>query len=178
MVKGGGKAVMGGYLGVVVKIPILVPPVLLWWWRMMMMMMWCSEDLQWWHASLRVDDGGLTVVWCLLVDEWSDEDLQWWCTSFTSWWGGGGVITSYVSLMGHGVGPLSFPFGGSSSATEVNFTQQQLGQLLGPDLKHSASLLGGAAIEKLAFEAQPNGCSQKLGGSVPWLTCKRWCLGE
>ena len=36
--------------------------------------------------------------------------------------GGGGVITSHISLMGHGVGPLSFPFGGSSGATEVNFT--------------------------------------------------------
>ena len=40
--------------------------------------------------------------------------------------GRGGVITSYVSLMGHGVGPLSFPFGGSRGATEVNFTRQQL----------------------------------------------------
>ena len=36
--------------------------------------------------------------------------------------GGEGIITSYVSLTGHGVGPLSFPFGGSSGATEVNFT--------------------------------------------------------
>ena len=53
------------------------------------------------------------------------------------------------------MGPFSFPFGGSSSATEVNFTQQQLGQLLGLDLECSASLLGGATIEKLAFEAQP-----------------------
>ena len=39
--------------------------------------------------------------------------------------GGGrerGVITSHVSLTGHGVGPLLFPFGGSSRSTEVNFT--------------------------------------------------------
>ena len=36
--------------------------------------------------------------------------------------GGGGVITSYVSLTGCGVELLSFPFGGSSGATEVNFT--------------------------------------------------------
>ena len=35
---------------------------------------------------------------------------------------------------------------------ELYFTIGQLGQLLGPDLKHSASLLGDAAIEKLAFE--------------------------
>ena len=68
--------------------------------------------------------------------------------------GGGGVITSYVSLMGCSVGPLLFPFGGSSSATEVHFTRQQLGQLLGSDLECSASLLGSATIEKLAFEAQ------------------------
>ena len=34
-----------------------------------------------------------------------------WCASFTSWWGGG-VITSYVSFMGHSVGLLSLPFGG------------------------------------------------------------------
>ena len=87
--------------------------------------------------------------------------------------GGRGVITSHVSLMGCGVGPLSFPFGGSSGATKVNFTRQQLGQLLGPDLEHSASLLDGATVEKLAFEAQPNGCSQKLGGSVLWFPCKR-----
>ena len=31
MVRGGRKAVMGGYAGVVIKIPILVPPVLLCW---------------------------------------------------------------------------------------------------------------------------------------------------
>ena len=36
--------------------------------------------------------------------------------------GGGGVITSYVSFMGHGMGPLSFPFGGSAGATQVHFT--------------------------------------------------------
>ena len=36
--------------------------------------------------------------------------------------GRGGVITSHVSLMGHGVGLLSFPFSGSSRSTEVNFT--------------------------------------------------------
>ena len=121
---------------------------------MMMMMRWCSEDLQWWHASL----------------QWMMEDLHWFDASLGmkevmraynggtphSLLGGGkGVITSYVSLMGRGVGPLSFPFGGSSGATEVNFTRQQLGQLLGPDLEHSASLLGGAAVEKLVFEVQP-----------------------
>ena len=159
MVRGGWKAVTGGYLGVVIKIPILVPPVLLCWWQMMMMMMWCSEDLQWWHASLQVGDGGLTVVWHLLGDEWSDEDLQWWCTSFTSWWGGGGGHHQLCLPHRPQCGPLSFPFGGSSGATEVNFTWQQLGKLLGLHLKHSASLLGGATIEKLAFEAEPNGCS-------------------
>ena len=76
--------------------------------------------------------------------------------------GGGGrgrVITSHVSLMGCSVGPLSFSFGGSSGSTEVNFTRQQLGQLLGPHLKCSASLLGGAVIEKLAFEMEPDCCS-------------------
>ena len=78
-------------------------------------------------------------------------------------WGEGGSSPAMSFLPGHSVGPLSFPFGGSRGATEVNFTQQQLEQLLGPDLKCSASLLGGAAIEKLAFEVQPNGCSQKPG---------------
>ena len=38
--------------------------------------------------------------------------------------GGGGVITSYVSFTGHGVGPISLPFGGSTGATQVHFTQQ------------------------------------------------------
>ena len=73
--------------------------------------------------------------------------------------GRGRVITSHVSFMGHGVGPLSFPFGGSSRSTKVNFTRQQLGQLPGLHLKCSASLLGGAAIEKLAFEMEPDHCS-------------------
>ena len=73
--------------------------------------------------------------------------------------GGAGVITSYVSFMGHGVGPLSFPFGGSAGATQVHFTQQYLGQLLGPDLKCCAGFLGCAAIEEFALEAQPNSCS-------------------
>ena len=176
---GGGKAVMGGYSGVVIQIPILVLPVLLCLWRMMMMMlMRCSKDLQW---------------WCTLL-QWMMEDLQWFDTSLGmnemtrtynggmphSLLGGGrgGVITSHISLMGHGVGPLSFPFGSSSSATEVNFTWQQLGQLLGPHLKHSASLLGSATIEKLAFEMEPNSCSQKLGGSIPWFPCKRQHSGE
>ena len=72
---------------------------------------------------------------------------------------GGGVITSHISFMGRGVGLLLLPFGGSAGATQVHFTQQQLGQLLGLDLKHSASLLGGATLEKLVFEVQPNGCS-------------------
>ena len=36
--------------------------------------------------------------------------------------GRGGIITSYVSLMGHGVGLLSLPFGGSTGATQVHFT--------------------------------------------------------
>ena len=178
MVRGGGKVVMGGYSGVVIKITILVPPVLLCWWWMKMMMMMLQWGLTIVACLTAVDDGGLTVVWCLLVDEWSDEDLQWWHASFTSWWGGGGVITSYVSLTGHSVGPLLFPFGSPTGATKVHFTWQQLGQLLGLDLQHSASLLGGATIEKLAFEAQPNGCSQKPGGSVPWFLCKRQCWGE
>ena len=38
--------------------------------------------------------------------------------------GGVRVVTSYVSFMGHGVGPLSFPFGGSTGATQLHFTQQ------------------------------------------------------
>ena len=67
------------------------------------------------------------------------EDLQWCDTSLGmnevmrtynggmphSLLGGGretGVITSHVSLMGHGVGLFLFPFGGSSRSTEVNFT--------------------------------------------------------
>ena len=91
MVRGGGKAVMAGYSGEVIKIPILVPPVLLcWWWMMMMMMMMIM--VQW----------GLTIVLCLTAGGWwrtysgltpcgwvSDEDLQWFDASFTSWWGGG-----------------------------------------------------------------------------------------
>ena len=91
---------------------------------------------------------------------------------------GGGIVTSYVSFTGHGVGPLLISFGGSSSATEVNFTQQQFGQLLGLDLKCSASLLGSAAIENLAFEVQPNSHSQQSGGSVPWFPCKRCAQGS
>ena len=65
------------------------------------------EDLQWFDASLwmnkvmRTYNGG---------------------TPHSLLGGGGGVITSYISLTGCGVGPLSFPFGGSSGATEVNFT--------------------------------------------------------
>ena len=38
----------------------------------------------------------------------------------------GRLITSHISPMDHGVGPLSFAFGGSSGSTEVNFTRQQL----------------------------------------------------
>ena len=128
---------------------------------MMMMMMWCSKDLQ--------------LLVCLTVVM---EDLQWFDASLVmnevmrtynggvphSLLGGGGggrgrVITSHISFMGCSVGLLSFPFGGSSGSTEVNLTSQQLGQLLGPHLKHSASLLGGATVEKLAFETEPNCCS-------------------
>ena len=101
----GGKVVTGCYSGVVIKIPILVLPVLLYWWWMMMMMMMV---VQW----------GLTIVAHLTAGGWwrtysglmpscgwiSDEDLQWFDASFTSWWGGAGVITSYVSFMGHSVG--------------------------------------------------------------------------
>ena len=104
---------MGGYSDVVIKIPILVLPVLLCWWWMMMMMMWCSEDLQWWHASLQVGDRGLTVVWHLLGDEQSDKDLQWWCASFTSWWGGGGsspaTSPSWAMVWDHFHFPLVAP---------------------------------------------------------------------
>ena len=80
MVRGGGKAVMDGYLGVVIKNPVLVPPVLLCWWWMMMITMRCSKDLQLWHALLqwwRTYSGlmppwwwmkwwGLTMVACLI----------------------------------------------------------------------------------------------------------------
>ena len=98
------------------------------------------EDLQWCDASL-----------------WMNEVMRTYNCGMphSLLGGGGGVITSYISFMGHGVGALLLPFGGSTSATQVHFTRQ----LLGPDLKCSASFLGGAAIEKLAFEAQPNGCS-------------------
>ena len=78
---------MGGYAGVVIKIPILVLPVLLCWWWMMMMMV-----VQW----------GLTIVLHLTAEGWwrtyncfmphcrwmSDKGLQWFYTLFTSWWGG------------------------------------------------------------------------------------------
>ena len=66
------------------------------------------EDLQWFDASLvmnevmRTYNGGMPHS--LLGG------------------GEGGVITSHISLMGHGVGLLSFPFGGSSGSTKVNFT--------------------------------------------------------
>ena len=77
------------------------------------------------------------MVACLTVVM---EDLQWCDTSLVmsevmrtynggmpcSLLGGGrgrrGVITSHISLMGHSVGLLSFPFGGSSGSTMVNFT--------------------------------------------------------
>ena len=66
------------------------------------------EDLQWFDASLGMDEVMRTyngsVPHSLLGG------------------GRGGVVTSHVSLMGCGVGPLLFPFGGSSGATEVNFT--------------------------------------------------------
>ena len=38
--------------------------------------------------------------------------------------GGVGVVTSYVSFTGHGVGPLTFPFGSSAGATKVHLPQQ------------------------------------------------------
>ena len=66
-----------------------------------------TEDLQWFDASLgmnkvmRTYNGG---------------------TPHSLLAGGRGVVTSYISLMGCGVGPLLFPFGGSSNATEVNLT--------------------------------------------------------
>ena len=98
------------------------------------------EELQWFDASL-----------------WMNEVMRTYNggTPHSLLGGGRGAITSYISLMGHGVGLLSFPFGSPTRATEVHFTQQQLGQLLGSDLECSASLLGSAAIEKLAFEVQP-----------------------
>ena len=38
--------------------------------------------------------------------------------------GGVRVITSYVSFTGHGVGPLTFPFGSPTRATKVHLPQQ------------------------------------------------------
>ena len=120
---GRGKVVTGGYAGVVIKIPILVPPVLLcWWWMMMMMVVqWgltivvCLTAGGWW----RTYKGFLPHLW---MNEWLGLTVVWCLIHFLV--GGGGVITSYISFMGHSVGPLSFPFGGSTSATQVHFTQQ------------------------------------------------------
>ena len=70
------------------------------------------------------------------------------------------------------------PFGSPTGVTKVHLTRQQLGKLFGPHLKCSASLLGGATIEKLVFEIEPNGCSQKLGGSILWFPCERCHSGE
>ena len=106
----GEGGLQGGYAGVSIKIPILVLPVLLCWWWMMM-----SDDndggavrtLQLWHASLQMNKWW----WVVLMPH-----------SLLGW--GEGVITSYVSFMGHGVGPLSFPFGSPTRATQVHFTQQ------------------------------------------------------
>ena len=38
----------------------------------------------------------------------------------------GRLITSYISLMGRSVRPLTFALGSSSGSTKVNFTRQQL----------------------------------------------------
>ena len=151
--------VTGGYSGVVIKNPVLVLPVLLCWWWMMMMTMRCCKDIQLWHALLRWwrTYSGLMPPWWWM--KWRGLTMVAHLIHFLVGGGRGRVITSHISFMGHSVGPLSFPFGGSSRSTVVNLTRQQLGQLLGLHLKCSASLLGGAAIEKLAFEMEPNCCS-------------------
>ena len=145
---------------------------------MMMMMMWCSEDLQWWHASLQVGDGGLTVVWCLLVDEWSDKDLQWWHASFTSWWGEGGsspaMSPSWAVVWDH----FHFPLVALPEPLRYTLPDNSLNSCLAQTLNVVQASLVGATIEKLAFEVQPNGCSQKPGGSILWFLCKTQCLGE
>ena len=90
----------------------------------------------------------------------------------------GRLITSHISLTGRGVRLLMFALGSSSRSTKVNLTQQQLWQLFGSHLKHSASLLGSAAVEKLAFEMEPDRCSWKPGGSIPWFLCERCGPGQ
>ena len=70
---------------------------------------WMMEDLQWFDSSL-VDEGVMRTYSGL--------------TPRSLLGGGVVVVTSYVSFTGHGVGPLLFPFGGSTSATKVHFTQQ------------------------------------------------------
>ena len=102
---------MGGYAGVVIKIPILVLPVLLCWWWMMMMMMVIQWGLTivlhltaggWWRTYKGFSPHlwmnkwwGLTVVWCLihfLEGGWGHHQLcllhgPWCGTSFISlWW--------------------------------------------------------------------------------------------
>ena len=123
-----------------------------------MMMMWCSEDLQLWHASL----------------QWVMEDLQWcdtslWMNKVTRTYNGGAPH----SLLGGGEGssPATSPswaaWCGTTFASLWWLHQCHPGTLYltaawtaaWPDLKCSASLLGGATIEKLVFEVQPNGCS-------------------
>ena len=64
------------------------------------------EDLQWFDASL-----GMNEVMRIYNGGTPHLPLGGW---------GGGVITSYVCLTGCSVGPLSFPFGGSSGQSKVN----------------------------------------------------------
>ena len=70
-------------------------------------------------------DGAVRTYNCGAPHCWwtSDKDLQLWHALFTSWWGEG-VITSYVSFMGCGVGPLLLPFGSPAGATQVHFIWQ------------------------------------------------------
>ena len=86
--------------------------------------------------------------------------------TFTSWRGGwrGRLITSDISLMGHGVGPLTYALGSSSRSTKVNLTWQQLWQLFGSHLKHSASLLGSAAMKNLCLRQSQTAAARSLVG--------------
>ena len=157
--RGVGKEVMGGYAGVVIKIPILVLPVLLCWWWMMMMMV-----VQW----------GLMIVLCLTAGGWwrtyNGFSPHLW---MNKWWGLTVVWCLIHFLVGGGLGSspamspsqamvwdlFCFPLVALLVPPRYTLPDSSFGQLLGPDLKCDANFLGHATIEEFVLEAQPNGCS-------------------
>ena len=168
---GRGKVVMGGYAGVVIKIPILVLPVLLCWcWMMMvvvvqwgLMIVVCLTAGGWWRTyngfspHLWMNEWwGLTVVWCLI--------------HFLV--GGAGSSPTMSPSWAMVWDLFHFPFVALPVPPRYTLPNSSLDSCLAQTSNFVQASLAVLPLKNLCLR-----CSQQLSGSIPWFLCKR-CHSE